>query len=54
MPIYRVEEIKEIVYVYQVEAENREEAIRKVIEGKADHLPEYDRTDKVRYEAYKW
>ena len=42
MKKWRVTELNTIAYVYEVEASNEQEAERKVLDGEAEHLPEYD------------
>jgi len=42
MKKFKVTEIRTIAYVYEVEAIDEHEAEIKVLDGKAEHLPEHD------------
>lgn len=42
MKKFQISQTDTVIYLYEVEAENVDEAIRKVQLGEATHLPEYD------------
>lgn len=42
MKKYRVTEINTVSHVYEVEARDQREAEQRVLDGKAERLPEYD------------
>ena len=50
MTKYKVTEINTTAYIYEVEARSEQEAEQKVLDGKANHLPEYDTHTERVYE----